>query len=188
MARLVRLMKARFFIAAMVLVIPGCGPTQWDRANSMSPGELSQLTDLQVCIAASHLAYFGTPISPTFLSEYRRRGVICDDSGFFIKVAGYTQERLDSDDDKKCQSYGAKPKTRAYLDCRIQLNAQHGRDAVSAQLIQEQHDATRAAAYHDLTTSGLELMKDSQPATSGSKLITETKCRSTPTGLDCTTW
>ncbi len=80
--------------------------------------------------------------------------------------------------------------SRAQYDAAITQNAanftqtqQQGQQAAMAG-----EQLRQAQAWQNLTNTGLEVMKLSQPTTPVAQPITNTNCRNTTQGINCTTW
>jgi hypothetical protein len=171
-----------FLVAILILptAITGCAIRDTaEQARLMSPAQLQTLSDLQMCQSANFYqnAFFSGGATQDFINEFNRRGIIC--GGDIIRVVGYTQQRLDANDDATCQSYGIHPATDAYANCRLQLRAQR---VGAAQAQQAQQDANQAAAWQNLSTTGAVLMPQSQP-----RQPTITNCSQFGNGFSCIT-
>jgi hypothetical protein len=170
--------RLKSVVAATTLLLVGCAPNMAWQVNNMSQGELRELSDDQICFWYVKLHMW--PPSPTFTNELNRRGVICGARWGDGVLVGYTQYRLDTDDDATCRSYGAKPKTKTYIDCRLQLKAQRENNYQAQQALQVQRDAVNTAASQNLMNTGLQMMQQSQPdnqAVQPVEFPTMTTCR-----------
>ncbi len=66
-------------------MLSGCGVVAGEKAKNMSPAQLTELSDNEMCFARAYLNYsMPNQISPDFTKEFNQRNIICKDGGLSI--------------------------------------------------------------------------------------------------------
>ena len=176
-------MKIKKYLPLLLCVplLLGCGIRMVENLNSMPPQQLTQVSDQDMCQARKiYTTAFGAPDpSQDFITEFNRRGIVCDESGLYTRVV-YTQNRIDAEDEAWCVKLGVKVGTTEYAQCRMQIRSQ--RTQIN-QREREMEAQQRASGFQNLSATGNALMKSS----GSTPQIKSTFCTEGNNSLSCVT-